>query len=92
MNLKPKYKDHNFSKKVYDIVKTIPRGEAWTYKKVASRTGHPGAYRAVGTILSKNTDPSIPCHRVIRSNGKIGEYNGIRGEKARLLKEEGVII
>ena len=87
-----KPRDLNFANKVYEAVKTIPRGTTWTYKKVAEIVGHPGAYRAVGTILSRNCDPNVPCHRVIRSDGKIGEYNGIRGEKARLLKEEGVII
>ena len=80
-----------FSDKVNDIVKKIPRGEMWSYKRVAAMAGRPNAYRAVGTILSKNTDPSVPCHRVIRSDGKIGEYNGIRGEKATLLAEEKTV-
>lgn len=81
-----------FSEEVYNIVKKIPRGEMWSYKRVSVMAGRPGAYRAVGTILSKNTDLNIPCHRVIRSDGKIGEYNGIRGEKARLLAEEKIAL
>lgn len=81
-----------FSDKVYEVVKKIPQGEAWSYKKVASLAGRPNAYRAVGTILSKNADPAIPCHRVIRSNGTIGEYNGMLGEKAKLLRKERAII
>ncbi len=90
INIK-KPKDLNLSRKVYEVVKTIPQGEMWTYKRVALRVGHPGAYRAVGTILSKNTDPQVPCHRVVRSDGKIGKYNGIRGEKEKLLRLEGAI-
>ena len=59
-----------------------------TYKEVAAKAGSPGAYRAVGNILNKNFDPKIPCHRVIRSDGKIGGYN--RGEEAKIviLKKE----
>ncbi len=78
-----------FEEKIHKVVKTIPKGRVMTYKEVAERIGHPNAFRAVGTTLSKNTDKSIPCHRVIRSDGKIGGYNGIRGKKEKLLKKEG---
>ncbi len=63
-----------------------------TYGEVARRTGSPKASRAVGTILAHNTDVRIPCHRVVRGDGAIGEYNGIRGNKRQLLEKEGVII
>ena len=80
-----------FSKKVYEVVKKIPKGEVLTYREVAKLAGSPRAYRAVGTILSKNYDPTIPCHRVIRSDGKIGHYNrGGRDQKINILKKEGV--
>lgn len=59
-----------------------------TYKEVAFLAGHPGAYRAVGNILSKNHDPNIPCHRVIRSDGQLGGYNGGEEQKKRLLELE----
>lgn len=63
-----------------------------TYKEVARLTGRPKAYRAVGNILNKNSDPRIPCHRIIRSDGKIGGYNrGIKKKKEILIKE-GVVI
>jgi O6-methylguanine-DNA--protein-cysteine methyltransferase len=42
-------------------------------------------------IMSKNTDTNVPCHRVIRSNGALGGYNGLRGTKQKLLKKEGTI-
>ncbi len=43
------------------------------YKQFAELAGNPGASRAVGTIMSHNYDLEIPCHRVVRSDGKIGE-------------------
>lgn len=77
-----------FKQKVYEVVKKIPRGETLTYKEVAALAGKPNAYRAVGTILSKNFDPAIPCHRVVRSDGKLGEYNRGAERKAEILQEE----
>lgn len=80
----------NFREKVFEVVKKIPPGEVLSYKEVASRARRPQAFRAVGNILNKNRDPQIPCHRVIRSDGKLGGYN--KGEKIKraLLKKEGV--
>ena len=80
-----------FSKKVLEIVKTIPQGKVLTYSHVASLGGSPHASRAVGTILANNNDMTIPCHRVIKSNGALGFYNGLQGKsKEELLKKEGV--
>ena len=81
-----------FTQKVYQIVKKIPKGKVLTYKEVAKRAGKPKAYRAVGNILNKNYDPRIPCHRVIRSDGKIGGYNRGAVSKIKILKKEGVEI
>ncbi len=80
-----------FTQRVIEIVSKIPRGETLTYKEVAKKAGKPNAYRAVGNILSTNYDPKIPCHRVIRSDGKIGDYNRGMRLKLELLKKEGVI-
>ncbi len=79
----------NFQEKVYAVVKKIPKGEALTYQEVAQRAGKPGAYRAVGNVLSKNFDPKIPCHRVIRSDHKLGGYNRGESAKRRILRKEG---
>lgn len=80
-----------FQDKVYTIVRKIPQGQVLTYKQVAELAGHPKAYRAVGNILNKNYNPDIPCHRVIRSDGKSGGYNrGARAKNARL-RSEGYI-
>jgi methylated-DNA-[protein]-cysteine S-methyltransferase len=78
-----------FSLKVFAVVAKIPKGETLAYKDVARRAGNERAYRAVGNILNKNRDPLIPCHRVIRSDGKTGGFNRGPKTKIRLLNEEG---
>jgi len=80
-----------FADKVHDVTRAIPRGRTLTYSEVARRAGSPGAARAVGSILAKNFNPRIPCHRVIRADGGMGGYNrGIENKKC-ILKEEGVL-
>ncbi len=82
-----------FTKKVYDALRTIPRGRVLTYKDVARRIGSPRAYRAVGNALNKNPfAPQVPCHRVVASNGSLGGYAGGLKMKIKLLKQEGVPI
>ncbi|MDP3957134.1 MAG: MGMT family protein [bacterium] len=81
----------SFAQKVLAVVKKIPRGKTMTYAGVARQAGSPQAYRAVGSILKKNFDPAIPCHRVIRSDGSLGEYNRGVQEKVRKLQEEKVV-
>jgi methylated-DNA-[protein]-cysteine S-methyltransferase len=80
-----------FRNKVLDVVSKIPRGKTMTYKQVAVRSGNPKAFRAVGNILSQNYDPKIPCHRVIRSDGKIGKYNRGKNNKIAILRMEKAI-
>ena len=80
-----------FRERVYEIVKRIPAGKTMSYKEVAEKAGFPKAWRAVGNVLNKNSDPKIPCHRVIRSNGKIGGYNRGTKKKMALLKNEGAL-
>lgn len=78
-----------FSERVYDVARKIPKGQTMTYAEVARAAGSPRAYRAVGTILSKNYDPKIPCHRVVRSDGCPGGYNRGAGRKVSRLISEG---
>lgn len=82
----------NFQKKVYEIVRKIPKGKVLTYKQVAILSGRPKAYRAVGNILNKNYDSDIPCHRVIRSDGKLGGYNRGADKKLKILVQEGAMV
>ena len=80
-----------FSKTVYNMVKDIRCGQTMTYAEVARAVGKPRAYRAVGNALNKNHDPSVPCQRVVRSDGHIGGYNRGAGLKEKLLREEDAI-
>ncbi len=88
----------SFKDRVLEVVKNIPKGEVLSYGEVAKRSGAVGAARAVGSIMSHNQDKNIPCHRVIKADGKIGNYNGLRTENAgtiakiKLLKKEGVVL
>jgi len=78
----------SFTEKVFEVVFKIPKGKTLTYKEVAKKASRPKAYRAVGNILNKNYNPKIPCHRVVRSDGKIGGYNRGALLKAKLLRAE----
>lgn len=81
-----------FADKVKQIVHDIPKGQTMTYAQVAAIAGSPGAARAVGSIMKNNYDPTVPCHRVIRSDGRVGEYNrGGPKMKEQLLLKEGAI-
>ena len=81
----------SFSDRVMLVVSKIPRGKTLTYKEVAKKAGNEKACRAVGNILSKNYDPKIYCHRVIRSDGGIGGYNRGVKNKIAILKKEGAL-
>jgi methylated-DNA-[protein]-cysteine S-methyltransferase len=81
-----------FAEKVYAVVAKIPKGKTMTYKQVAAKAGKPFAARAVGSLMAKNYRPGVPCHRVIRSDGRIGNYNrGGQSRKTELLREEGFL-
>lgn len=84
---------NNFTDLVNNIVQKIPKGRVMTYKEVAIKANNPKAARAVANIMAKNYDGSIPCHRVIRSDGGLGGYNrgGIEAKRS-ILKSEGYTI
>lgn len=81
-----------FKQRVFEVIKKIPKGSVLTYKEVAVRAGNIKASRAVGNILHTNYDKSIPCHRVVRSDGYPGGYNRGLEKKIKILKREGVDI
>ncbi len=82
-----------FRDKVLAIVKRIPKGGSMTYKEVATKAGNLKAARAVGAIMRTNYNPDIPCHRVVRSDGSLGNYNrGGERTKRALLKNEGALL
>ncbi len=86
-------KKNNFTERVLSIVFEIPKGKTLSYKDVAGRAGSPNAYRAVGSIMRRNHNSHIPCHRIIRSDGKVGGYNALGGSdrKRKLLEKEGAL-
>jgi len=80
-----------FQQRVLRECARIPKGTTITYAELARRIGKPHAARAVGNALAINPlAPSIPCHRVVRSDGGLGGYSarGGTGKKALLLKKE----
>jgi methylated-DNA-[protein]-cysteine S-methyltransferase len=80
-----------FEREVLGAVATIPRGQLRPYSWIARQIGRPGAVRAVGSALNHNPVPLlIPCHRVVLSNGSIGDYVFGPLAKRRLLDGEGV--
>lgn len=81
----------SFAERVRAIVRQIPRGSTLTYGEVAALAGSPGAARAVGQIMARNYDPSVPCHRVVRADGTPGGYNRGAAQKIDLLAEEGAL-
>lgn len=84
-------RNNSFADRVRNAVRRIPRGETRSYGDIAKSAGSPRAARAVGVIMRKNYDPSVPCHRVICADGSLGAYNrGGSVAKKRLLKAEGV--
>ncbi|AEV95866.1 methylated-DNA--[protein]-cysteine S-methyltransferase [Pediococcus claussenii] len=74
---------------VWNNLQLIPRGTTVTYTELAKRVGHPDAVRAVASAVGKNPlMVVIPCHRVIRKDGSVGEYRGGSAMKRRLLAME----
>ena len=85
------------AEKVYEALKKVKKGSVVTYKELAAKVGNPKAMRRVATVVGQNKTPIvIPCHRVIRSDGHVGEYTykGKRNQakKIALLKGEGVAV
>lgn len=77
-----------FQQKVYEVVRKIPKGKTMSYREVAEKAGFHRAWRAVGNVLNKNRNPKVPCHRVIRSDGKIGGFFEGTKKKIALLEKE----
>ena len=84
----------NTFEKIYEVVKSIPKGRVATYGQVAAIAGNPSWARVVGYALHNNPDPeNIPCHRVVNREGKVAEsfvFGGGAVQKKRL-EAEGVV-
>ena len=84
-----------FGRQVTAACRKIPWGETATYGEIASRVGHPGAARAVGSVMARNRVPLIvPCHRVVPACGGLGGFSAPQGVsmKKRLLEMEQLAV
>ena len=82
----------NFNEKCYELLKLIPEGKVTTYKEIANAL-NTKAWRAVGSAMAKNKNLFVvPCHRVVRSDGSIGQYALGSDKKSEILAEEGIVI
>jgi len=82
----------SFQKRVYKRTREIPQGKIATYQSLARAIDSPHSSRAVGNALNKNPFSSVPCHRVIRSDGSVGGYARGAKSKIRILRKEGIEI
>lgn len=80
-----------FQQAVWKALMAIPQGATCTYKEIAATIGRPKAVRAVGAAVGANPiSYLIPCHRVIRTDGKLGGYRWGLERKVQMLKAEGI--
>lgn len=84
--------DTKFKIRVLSMVRRIPFGRVATYGDIAWAAGKPRAARAVGNIMSGCEDSSVPCHRVVAANGRLGGFGRDTQLKRGLLLAEGVIV
>jgi methylated-DNA-[protein]-cysteine S-methyltransferase len=82
-----------FQRRVWEALRTIPRGETVTYAELAVRIGKPGAARAVGSAVARNpVSIVVPCHRVVGADGSLTGYAGGVDRKRALLALEGAVM
>lgn len=84
----------DFSSKVCQVVRNIPKGGFLSYKEVAQKAGNQKAYRAVANLMANNNNPKVFCHRVIKNNNEIGGYRHSSKnswQKTAMLLKEGAI-
>lgn len=81
-----------FSQNVWKSLRKIPVGKTWSYAELAKKSGSPDAVRAAGTACGNNLiAPIIPCHRVVKSGGALGNYGYGVKIKEWLLRHEGAL-
>jgi methylated-DNA-[protein]-cysteine S-methyltransferase len=84
--------NNSFNERCYELLKLIPKGKVTTYKEIA-RALQTNAWRAVGSAMAKNEHLfDIPCHRVVRSDGSVGQYALGTDRKVEILIKEGVSV
>jgi O-6-methylguanine DNA methyltransferase len=79
--------------KVYKSLMKVDFGKSISYQELAEKSGFSNGARFIGNCMAKNRFPIIiPCHRVIKSDGSIGNYTGGPGIKVKLLEHEGIAL
>lgn len=81
-----------FTRRVLQVLRRLPAGRVASYGDVAVLAGRPGAARAVGQIMARASEPGLPYHRVVASDGRVGGYGSHPQLKASLLAAEGLTI
>lgn len=86
--------DKSSAERILAAVRAIPHGQVAGYGEVAHRAGLPGRARLAARVLSENTDPHLPWHRVLRADGRIALPDGSKGfrEQCQRLRAEGVAV
>ncbi len=83
----------DFNEKVWNAIKKVPKGRVSTYKLIAKSIGKPKAFRAAGNACNKNPfSPEIACHRIVKSDARLGGFAFGATKKTQLLKKEGIKI
>lgn len=81
-----------FSQAAWKVMRKIPAGKTWSYAELAQRAGSPAAVRAAGTACGRNAVVLvIPCHRIVKSGGALGNYGFGVDKKEWLLRHEGAL-
>jgi O-6-methylguanine DNA methyltransferase len=81
-----------FERDVFAALAAVPYGRPVSYRDLAHAAGRPNAYRAVGSVMARNTLPILlPCHRIVHNDGTLGFYGDDPTWKARLLRLEGAL-
>jgi len=82
-----------FKERVWREARRVPTGRVTTYRAIARRLGAKGAARAVGNALNASPGrPTVPCHRVVKSDGLVGGFAWGTARKIALLQSEGVAV
>jgi methylated-DNA-[protein]-cysteine S-methyltransferase len=90
--IKVRQPGEKFSQAIWKAMRKIPAGKTLSYSDLADRAGSPAAVRAAGTACGRNLiAPIIPCHRIIKSGGALGNYGYGLETKEWLLRHEGAL-
>ena len=81
-----------FSQDVWKAMRKVPAGKTWSYSQLAERAGNASAIRAAGTACGRNLiAPIVPCHRIVKTGGELGNYGYGVSVKKWLLTHEGAL-